>query len=79
MPGDGAEGTGVLSSFGRESSCDFRDQYVGRAWGADEYEGKTYWPGQIKMVRHLNRDFSEWLNEHTDELPVPKTDKSTQK
>jgi hypothetical protein len=34
----------------------------------------TYDPGQIdsKWTDNIERDFSKWLNDHLDKLPVPK-------
>jgi hypothetical protein len=34
----------------------------------------TYTPGQIdtRWSEEIEKDFSQWLNDHMDELPVPK-------
>lgn len=43
-------------------------------FGITRLKEGTYTPGQIdnKWTAEIERDFSKWLNDHIDELPVPK-------
>jgi len=43
-------------------------------FGVERLKEGTYTPGQIdnKWTDDIERDFSEWLTEHMDELPVPR-------
>lgn len=44
-------------------------------FGISRLKAGTYTPGQIdnKWTDEIEKDFSKWLNEHIDELPVPKS------
>ena len=48
-----------------------RDQF-----GHERLAEKKYAPGQIDSAwsEDIERDFSRWLNDHMDKLPVPKED-----
>jgi regulator of RNase E activity RraA len=43
-------------------------------FGISRLKSGTYTPGQIdnKWTDEIEKDFSKWLNDHIDELPVPK-------
>jgi len=43
-------------------------------FGITRLKSGTYTPGQIdnKWTDEIEKDFSKWLNDHIDELPVPK-------
>lgn len=43
-------------------------------FGISRLKAGTYTPGQIdnKWTDEIEKDFSKWLNDHIDELPVPK-------
>jgi 4-hydroxy-4-methyl-2-oxoglutarate aldolase len=43
-------------------------------FGITRLKAGTYTPGQIdnKWTDEIEKDFSKWLNDHIDELPVPK-------
>ena len=43
-------------------------------FGISRLKEGIYTPGQIdnKWTDEIEKDFSQWLNDHMDELPVPK-------
>ena len=44
------------------------------AFGFERLKSGTYTPGQIdgRWANNIEKDFSGWLRDHIDELPVPK-------
>ena len=80
MPGDvvlGKLGRGGFysSTPGRKSGKDIRDSAFTRyVWSPAVKRRHLYTAGQIdaKWSDDIEKDFSKWLNDHINELPVPK-------